>query len=119
MKVEVEPIRDEETYRRGLAELETLWGSATGTPEGDKLDVLLDLVESYERKHYPVPPPEPVDAIRFAMDQRGLKPVQLSEMFGSTARVYEVLSGKRKLSLNMIRALHRGLGIPLESLIGE
>ncbi|HSI71600.1 MAG TPA: transcriptional regulator [Fimbriimonas sp.] len=119
MKVEVEPIRTEQDYRIALAELERLWGTPPGSAEGDKLDVLMDMVEAYEREHYPVAPPDPIDAIRFAMDQRGLKPVQLGTILGSTPRVYEVLNGKRKLSLKMIRALHRELDIPLESLIGE
>lgn len=118
MKVEVEPIRTDQDYERTLAEVERLWGSPQGTPEGEKLDVLLDLAQSYERRHHAIMPPDPLDAIRFVMEQRGLRPVDLGPILGSTPRAYEVLSGKRKLSLRMIRALHKHLGIPLDSLVG-
>lgn len=118
MKVEVTPIRTDSDYHAALSEVEALWGSAPGTAMGDRLDVLMDLVEVYERQHHPVLPPNPIEAIRFVMDQRGLKPVDLSSLFGSTARVYEVLGGRRSLSIRMIRSLHKELGIPLESLIG-
>lgn len=118
MKVEVEPIRTERDYERSLAEVERLWGAPAKTLEGDRLDVLMDLVQAYERKHHPIPPPDPIDAIKFAMEQRGMRPVDLGPILGSTPRAYEILSGKRKLSLRMIRALHRELNIPLESLVG-
>jgi HTH-type transcriptional regulator/antitoxin HigA len=118
MKVEIEPIRTETDHEKALAEVERLWGAPQGTFDGDRLDVLIDLVEAYERKHHAIPPPDPVEAIKFAMDQRGMRPVDLGPILGSTPRVYEVLSGKRGLSLRMIRALHRELNIPLESLIG-
>ena len=117
MKIEIEPIRNEADYERALAEVEKLWGSPADTGEGEKLDLLLDLVEAYERRHHPIYPPEPIEAIKFAMEQRGLRPVDLSAILGSSPRVYEVLSGKRKLSLRMIRSLHKELQIPLESLI--
>ena len=118
MKIEIELIRTEKDYERSLAEVESLWGSPPGTVKGDKLDVLMDLIEAYERKKHPIPPPDPIEAIKFAMDQRGMRPVDLGPILGSTPRAYEVLKGKRKLSLRMIRALHRELKIPLESLVG-
>lgn len=118
MKVEIEPIRSESDYGRALAEVEALWGAPKETAEGARLDVLIDLVESYERRHHAILPPEPIDAIRFAMEQRGMRPVDLGPILGSTPRAYEVLKGKRKLSLRMIRSLHKELGIPLESLVG-
>ncbi len=87
------------------------------TPEGDKLDILVTLVEAWEREHYPMDFPDPIEAIRFVMEQRGLEPKDLVPMIGQGNRVYEVLNRKRPLTLNMIRKLHKDLGIPAESLI--
>jgi HTH-type transcriptional regulator/antitoxin HigA len=89
------------------------------TPEGDRLDVLATLVEAWEEKHHTIEPPDPVAAIQFAMDQRGLSRRDLEPLIGSRARVAEVLNHKRNLTLPMIRRLHRHLGIPAEALIGE
>ena len=90
-----------------------------GTPEGDRLDVLVTLVEAWEAKHYPLDLPDPVAAIKHHMDQQGLAPRDLIPYLGSRNRVYEVLSRRRPLTLTMIRRLHEGLGIPAESLIKE
>lgn len=91
----------------------------TGTPEGERLDVLATLVEAWEQKHYPMELPDPVEAIRFRMEQSGLTPKDLVAMIGQLNRVYEVLNRKRPLTLSMIRRLHRDLGIAAESLINQ
>lgn len=119
MKVQVSPISNDADLEKALEEIRSLWGSPADTADGQRLDVLMDLVEAYERRHHPVPPPDPIDAIKFAMDQQGLKPSEVGAMLGNTARIYDLLSGRRKLSLRMIRVLHSKLGIPLESLIGS
>ena len=87
------------------------------TPEGDRLDVLVTLVEAWERRHYPMDLPDPVEAIKYHMEQNGLQPRDLIPFIGNRNRVHEVLNRKRELTLNMIRQLHQGLGIPAESLI--
>ena len=87
------------------------------TPEGDRLDVLVTLVEAWERQHYPLGFPDPIEAIKYHMDQKGLQPRDLIPFIGSRNRVHEVLNRRRSLTLNMIRRLHEGLGIPAESLI--
>ena len=114
----IRPIKTEADYERALAETEQLWGVAVNTPKGDKLDILLTLVEAYEQAHYPIDPPDPVEAIRFRMEQLGLTRKDLEPYLGKRGRVAEVLNRQRKLSLNMIRHLHTHLHIPLESLIG-
>ena len=88
-----------------------------GTPEGDRLDVLVMLVEAWERQHYPLGFPDPIEAIKYHMDQKGLQPRDLIPFIGSRNRVHEVLNRRRSLTLNMIRRLHEGLGIPADSLI--
>jgi HTH-type transcriptional regulator/antitoxin HigA len=90
-----------------------------GTPKGDRLDVLVTLVQAYEAKHFPMALPDPVEAIKFRMEQQGLKPKDLEPMIGKSNRVYEVLTRKRSLTIGMIRKLHSGLGIPAHSLIQE
>lgn len=116
--VSVRPIKNEKDYKTAIAEVERLWGSEPNTPRGDKLDVLIDLVEAYEARHYPVDPPEPLEAIKFRMDQMGYTRADLAELLGGQSRVTELFSGRRRLSLSMIRTLHREWGIPAESLIG-
>lgn len=113
----VRPIRTEADYDDALAEVEQLWGSKPGTPDGDRLDVLLILISDYESKHHPIDPPDPVDAIKFRMEQMNLTRKDLEPLIGSRGRVAEVLNRRRPLSLSMIRNLHRKLHIPLESLI--
>ncbi len=115
--VELRPIRTEEHYRHALVELEQLWGLPLGTPEGDRLDVLLTLIDAYETSHDPIDLPDPISAILFRMEQQGLSRKDLEPMIGTRARVSEVLNHKRDLSIEMIRRLHDQLGIPAEILI--
>jgi HTH-type transcriptional regulator/antitoxin HigA len=118
--MEINPIRTEADYLAALAEIDQLAENdpAIGTPAGDKLDVLATLVEAYEEKRYPIDPPDPIEAIKFRMEQSGLEVKDLVPLIGNPNRVYEVLNGKRPLTLRMIRNLHRELGIPTRSLIG-
>jgi HTH-type transcriptional regulator/antitoxin HigA len=113
----IAPIKNQRDYRRALKEIEGLMAARRNTPEGDRLDVLVTLVEAWERKHYPLDLPDPVEAIKYHMDQSGLAPRDLIPFIGSRNRVHEVLNRKRPLTLKMIWRLHRGLGIPAESLI--
>ena len=115
----IRPVRSEQEYNAALEQIEKLWGAAPGTPEGDELDVLLTLVKVYEEENHPVPPPSPVEAIKFVMEQRGMKQADLVPYLGSRSRVSEILNGKRSLTLSMIRALHSKLGIPAAVLIKE
>ena len=117
--MEIKPIRTKADYRAVLKEIETLMSARADTPEGERLDVLATLVEAYEKKHYRFDLPDPVEAIKFRMEQSGLGPKDLVPMIGQINRVYEVLNRKRPLTLQMIRRLHRDLGIPAESLIKE
>ena len=118
--MEIRPIRTDDDYRAALAEVSPLFDNEPepGTPEGDRFDVLCILIEAFERKHYPVAAPDPVEAIRFHMQQAALMPADLVPMIGQLNRVYEVLNRTRQLSIGMIRRLHDQLGIPAESLIG-
>ena len=115
--MDIKPIKTKSDYRATLKEIETLMMAKANTPEGERLDVLVTLVEAYERKHFPVDAPDPVEAIKFEMERRGLTVKDLVPMVGGTNRIYEVLNRKRPLSLKMIWRLHKGLGIPAESLI--
>ena len=113
----IEPIKTDGDYWRTLVEIESLMTAERDTPEGDRLDVLVTLVEAWEAQHYPVDLPDPIAAIRYHMEQNGLAPKDLAPYIGGRNRVYEVLNRKRSLSLKMIWRLHRELGIPAESLI--
>ena len=115
----IEPVKTDTDYRAALKEIEALMSAEFDSPEGEKLDVLVTLVEAYERKHYPLDLPDPVAAIKFEMEQKGLSVKDLEPMIGKTNRVYEVLNHKRSLTLKMIRRLHQQLGIPAESLIKQ
>jgi HTH-type transcriptional regulator/antitoxin HigA len=117
--MDINPIRTEADYRATLWEIESLMTAGPGTAEGERLDVLVTLVEAWERKHFPLDLPDPVEAIKFAMDQRGLTVKDLEPMIGRANRVYEILSRKRPLTLRMIWKLHKELGIPAESLIKQ
>jgi HTH-type transcriptional regulator / antitoxin HigA len=117
--MEIKPIRSDADYRAALKEAETLMTAAPGSEEGERLDVLVTLIEAYERKHYALDLPDPVEAIKFAMESRGLSAKDLQPMIGRLNRVYEVLNRKRPLTLKMVWRLHRGLGIPAESLIKQ
>lgn len=115
--MEIKPIKTEADYQEILKEIDSLMDAELGTGRGDRLDVLVTLVEAYERKHYPMDFPDPVEAIKFEMDQKGLTPKDLEPMIGKLNRVYEVLSGSRSLSLSMIRNLNTHLGIPADVLV--
>lgn len=117
MANEVKPIRSEADYEAALAEVEKLWGAKAGTSRGDRLDVIATLIDAYEARAFPFDPPDPIDAIRFRMEQLGLSRRDLEGIIGSRARVAEVLNRKRALSITMIRRLHERLGIPAEVLI--
>ena len=117
MANEVKPIRSEADYEAALAEVEILWGAASGTPNGDRLDVLATLIDVYEAKHYAMDPPDPVEAIKFRMEQQGLTRKDLEDIIGTRTRIAEVLNRKRSLSIGMIRRLHDRLGISAEVLI--
>jgi len=117
MANDLKPIRSEADYQRALAELERLWGAKSGTAEGDRLDVLATLIDAYEGQHFPMDPPDPIEAIAFRMAQQGLTRRDLEPMIGGRGRVAEVLNRKRSLSIEMIRRLHDGLGISAEVLI--
>ena len=115
--MDVHAIRTEADYDAALAEIERLFDAAPDTAENDRLDVFTTLVEAYEAHHYPIPEPDPVEAIKYYMESRGLSRADLEPYIGGRARVAEVLNRKRALSLNMIRRLYAGLGIPAEVLV--
>ena len=115
--MDIHPIRTEADYEAALAEIERLFDAAPHTPEGDCLEVLATLVEAYEEQHYSLPTPDPIEAIKYYMESRGLCRRDLEPYLGSRARVAEVLNRKRPLSLEMIRRLHTGLGLEAEILI--
>lgn len=116
----IHPIRNEHDYKTALQELSTYFENEPepGTEDGDRFEVLATLVEAYEAKAFPIDAPDPIEAIRFRMEQGGLTVKDLVPSIGKPNRVYEVLNGKRSLTIDMIRNLHRNLGIPAESLIG-
>ena len=117
MAAEVRPIRTKRDYETALKEVERLWGAKAGTPDGDRLDVLATLIDAYETEHHPTDPPDPIEAIKFRMEQQGLTRRDLEEIIGTRTRIAEVLSRKRGLSIAMIRRLHERLGISAEVLI--
>jgi HTH-type transcriptional regulator/antitoxin HigA len=115
--MDVTPIKTKRDYQKALKDIESLMDAKRGAPEGDRLDVLVTLVQAWEAKHYPIDLPDPVEAIKYHMQQGGLEPRDLVPYIGSRNRVYEVLNRKRPLTLRMVWRLHTGLGIPAESLI--
>lgn len=115
--MEIKPIKNDADYQEALEEVERLFDAAPDTPEGDKLEILTTLVEAYEEKQYAIPMPDPIEAILYHMESRGLLRRDLEPYLGSRARVSEVLNRKRPLTMEMIRNLHRGFGIPAEVLI--
>ncbi len=117
MEMDITPIRTNEDYRSALSEIDRLFNAHVGTDEGDRLDILTTLVEKYEAMHFPIPNADPVDAICYYMESRGLTRSDLQSLIGRSNRISEVLNRKRPLSLTMIRNLHKGLGIPAEILI--
>ena len=115
----IKPIKTKVDYRAALKEIEALMTARAGSPDGERLDILVTLVEAYEKRHFHFDLPDPVEAIKFRMEQMALAPKDLVPMIGQINRVYEVLNRKRPLTLQMIRRLHQKLGIPAESLIRE
>jgi HTH-type transcriptional regulator/antitoxin HigA len=117
MTADVKPIRTKRDYETALKEVERLWGAKIGTRDGDRLDVLATLIDAYEAEHYPIEPPDPIEAIKFRMEQQGLTRRDLENIIGTRTRIAEVLNRKRGLSIAMIRRLHERLGISAEVLI--
>jgi HTH-type transcriptional regulator / antitoxin HigA len=115
--MDIRPIKSAANYNEALHRVEALWGSEPGTPGGDELDVLVPLIEAYEREHYAIDLPSPIDAIKFRLEQEGKDYRALIGVIGQRTRVYEVMRGARPLSLNMIRKLHDKLQIPADVLI--
>jgi len=113
----IKPIRSDDDLRAAFKRLEPIFQAQEGTPEADEMEVLVTLIEAYERRHFPIGPADPVEAIKFRMEQQGLTPKDLMPYIGSSGRVSEVLSRKRRLSLQMVKRLHTGLHIPYESLL--
>lgn len=117
MATELKPIRNNADYEAALTEVEKLWGAKPGTPKGDRLDMLATLIDAYEGANFPFDRPDPIDAIKFRMEQMGLTRKDLELLIGSRARVAEILNRRRSLSIEMIRRLNERLGIPAEILI--
>jgi HTH-type transcriptional regulator/antitoxin HigA len=117
MATDVKPIRTEADYDAAMEEIAGLWGAMSGTPEGDRLDVLATLIDAYEAKHHAMDPPDPIEAIKFRMEQQGMTRKDLEDIIGTRTRIAEVLNRKRSLSIGMIRRLHDRLGISAEVLI--
>lgn len=115
--MDIRPIKTDADYRAALNDIENLMMAEPDTVKGEKLDILVTLVEAYEAKHFPMDLPDPVEAIKFEMERKGLTVKDLEPMIGKSNRVYEILNHKRSLTLKMIWKLHEGLGIPAESLI--
>lgn len=112
----IRPIKTEVDYNDSVKRIEALWGAKRDTPEGDEFDLLCTLVESYEMAHYPIAPPDPIDAILFRMEQMDMTKTDMAKYLGSQSRVSEVLGRKRKLTLKMVKSLYKGLKIPAEIL---
>jgi HTH-type transcriptional regulator/antitoxin HigA len=115
--MDIKPIKRGADYERALRRVEELWDSREGSPESDELEILTTLIEAYEQEHYPIDLPDPIEAIKFRLEQMGKDSRALIGVIGQRTRVYEVMHGKRPLSLNMIRTLHEKLDIPAEVLI--
>ena len=115
--MEIRPIKTEQDYNSAIQRIEELWGSKKDTENGDELDLLVTLVEAYEMKHYPIAPPDPIDAIKFRMEQMGMSREDMVKYLGSQSRVSEILNRKRKLTLKMVKSLYKGLKIPAEILL--
>lgn len=115
----IKPIRSDKDLRAALRRLEAIYQAQAGTSEADEMEVLVTLIEAYENKHYPIGPADPVEAIKFRMDQQGMTARDLEPYIGSSGRVSEVLNRKRPSSLQMIKRLHEGLRIPYQSLLAE
>jgi HTH-type transcriptional regulator/antitoxin HigA len=117
--MDIRPIRNERDHTRALRRIEKLWGARAGSPDAETLEILVTLVDAYEAKHHAIEPPDPIEAIRFRMEQEGLTRADLEKLIGSRARVSEILNGRRPLTLTMIRRLRDTLGISADVLIGR
>ena len=117
--MEIKPIKTEQDYQAAMARLETIFDAKLGTPEGDELEVLGVLIDNYERTHFPIDLPDPIEAIKFRMEQMDYSNKDLAEVIGFKGRVSEILNRKRKLSINMIRKLHASMQIPTDVLVQE
>lgn len=117
VSMNIKPIKNDEDLTEAFIALEKVFHARNGTPQADKRDILLVLIEHYEAKHYPIPHADPVSAIYFAMEQKGLSRDDLTPYLGAKSKISEILSGKRSLSLPMIKRLHKGLNIPYDSLL--
>ncbi len=115
----IKPIRNDDDLRSAFKRLEKVFQAEEGTPEADEMEILVTLIEAYEHKHYPMNAADPVEAIKFRMEQQGLTQKDLEPYIGSSGRVSEVLNHKRRLSLLMVKRLHEGLHIPYESLLSS
>jgi HTH-type transcriptional regulator / antitoxin HigA len=113
----IKPIKSEKDYFDAIKRIEELWGAKKDSPEGDELDLLITLVEAYEIKNYPIAPPDPIEAIKFRMEQMGMTNADMVKYLGSQSRVSEILNRKRKLTLSMIKSLYKELKIPAEVLL--
>ena len=115
--MEIKLIKTEPDYNDSLQRIESLWGAKKNSPEGDELDLLCTIVEAYEMKHFPILPPDPIDAIKFRMEQMNMTKSDMAKYLGSQSRVSEILSGKRQLTLKMVKTLYKGLKIPADILL--
>jgi len=115
--MEIKLIKTEHDYNEAIQRVESLWGAKKNSPEGDELDLLCTIVEAYEMKHFPILPPDPIDAIKFRMEQMNMTKSDMAKYLGSQSRVSEILSRKRQLTLKMVKTLYKGLKIPAEILL--
>jgi HTH-type transcriptional regulator/antitoxin HigA len=117
--LDIRPIRNDRDHARALRQIERLWGARRGSPEAQKLEILVTLLDAYEAQHHRIDPPDPIEAIRFRMEQEGLTRADLEKLIGSRARVSEILNRRRPLTIGMIRRLRDALGISADVLIGR
>ncbi|GLR48821.1 transcriptional regulator [Shinella yambaruensis] len=115
--MDIQPIRTDDDLSKAIAEIETLWGAERGTADGDRLDVLITLVDRYEDEHYPIGPAHPVDVLKMHMEMTGRRRADLASLIGSSSRASEVLNRRRALTLDMVHKLNRHWGIPAEYLV--
>ena len=115
--MEIRPIKTEQDYQDTLKRIEKLWGAEKDTLEGDEFDILCTIVESYEMENFPIAPPDPIDAIKFRMEQMGLSKTDMAKYLGSQSRVSEILNRKRNLTLKMVKTLYTELKIPADVLL--
>ena len=113
----IKPVKTEKDYNEAIQRIEKLWGAKKNSSKGDELDLLSTIVEAYEMKHFPILPPDPIDAIIFRMEQMNMTKSDIAKYIGSQSRVSEILSRKRQLTLKMVKSLYKGLKIPAEILL--